>query len=115
MFNNKPGIGTAYIQVVGLGLLLTIAAMAPAAAQGSTTTTCTGGWSSLNCIKVYRDGVIDPHVRKTPEARSEREIAEANEHDRLWMARCRPVARHDAYGVKRYEYSASACEYGRYD
>jgi hypothetical protein len=115
MFNNKAGVRTLFIPL--LGLLLSIGAVAPAGAQGSgsVTTTCTGGWSSLSCFKVYRDGVTDPNVRKVPDVRSEREIAEAAEHDRLWTARCHPVAQHDAYGVKRYVYAASGCEYGRYE
>jgi hypothetical protein len=50
----------------------------------------------------------DPHLRGVPEASR----ANAAERDRKWSKRCHPVVERDGYGVARYQYAASGCEYG---
>ena len=114
MFNHKWAGSAAFIRLAGLALVLTFGLQGSAHADEVKTLTCTGG-GGLACIKIYREGITNPHIRQVPEIRGEREIAEADERDRRWVARCRPIARHDAYGVKHYQYAAAGCEYGRYE
>ena len=115
MFKHKWAGKAALTWLAGVALVLTFGLPGPARADGLKMLTCTGGGGGMACIKIYRDGITDPHIRQAPEIRGEREIAEADERDRQWVARCRPIARHDAYGVKRYEYAAAGCQYGRYE
>jgi hypothetical protein len=115
MFNQNWAGKADFIRLMGLALVLTVALPGQAGAEGSKTITCFGSWGASTCSVIYREGVVHPNIRQAPEIRGEREIAEAEDRDRRWMARCRPIARHDAYGVKRYEYAAAGCEYGRYE
>jgi hypothetical protein len=46
---------------------------------------------------------------------SAEETRAADERDRLWRDRCKPVVKQDARGVMRYVYAASGCEYGKYE
>jgi hypothetical protein len=113
MFNHKRAGKAAFMWLAGHALIFTFGLPASAQTDGLKMTTCTGSGGSVACITQYREGIINPHVRQVPEIRGERETAEADERDRRWTARCRPTVRHDAYGVKRYEYAAAGCEYGR--
>jgi len=115
MFKHKWAGSAVFIRLAGLALVLTFGVPGSASADGLKMLTCTGSGGGMACIKMYREGITDPNVRQIPEVRGERELAEAAERDRRWVARCRPIARHDAYGVKRYEYAAAGCEYGRYE
>jgi hypothetical protein len=103
--------------VTSLGALtcLTAVTLAPAQADGVRTFTCVGGYGSASCVSTWRRGPIgNPHVIHVPQ-RSEQELAEIEERDRLWRERCKPVVRSDAFGVGRYTYAAGGCEYGRLD
>jgi hypothetical protein len=91
----------------------TLAWLTPAEADRIRTTTCVRSGGVSSCTTIWRTGVGSGTVLWTP--RTEREAAEADERERLWLARCRPVAEHDQYGVKRYRYAAPGCEFGRYD
>jgi hypothetical protein len=98
--------------------LVTVAAatllwFAPAHAGEMMTETCVGTGGTYSCFWHDRDD--DPYVRHVSPPRSDKEIAESAERDRLWAARCRPVVRPDAYGVGRYRYAAPGCEFGRYE
>jgi hypothetical protein len=72
------------------------------------------GYGSGRCITIER-GLVNPYVIDVPPPRTEKEIADAAERDRLWQARCKPVIRQDHYGVRRYHYAAPGCEYGKYE
>lgn len=72
----------------------------------------TSNTSSDSCVEI-RHELTNPYVIEVPHA--EAEDREAAEHERLWRARCHPVIRQDRYGVNRYVYAASGCEYGRYE
>jgi hypothetical protein len=43
---------------------------------------------------------------------AETAFAQAEERDRRWIERCRPVIHRDRYGVGRYSYAARGCEFG---
>lgn len=94
------------------------AAGASRAPRGFTDTE--GGFSSTNCIGTWRDyncvsrwgPATDPYVRLVPQPLGEAEQARAIARDHRWLARCRPVIRHDIYGVARYLYAEPGCEFG---
>ena len=51
---------------------------------------------------LHVEPVYDAHERANRAAREQK-----------WKARCRPILREDKYGVTRYHYSASGCEFGK--
>lgn len=68
---------------------------------------------SGNCAFMERSGPFGiARIYKVEEPRGE-ELDAALERDRKWLARCKPVIRQDAYGVGRYYYAASGCEFGK--
>jgi hypothetical protein len=67
-----------------------------------------------SCVEI-RHELTNPYVIPVPPPRSEAEARDIDAHERLWRARCRPVARQDRYGVNRYVYAAPGCEYGKYE
>ncbi len=81
---------------------------AKAQADGVRQTTCAGGRFAASCITTWR--YWEPSA---PEPPTQQEIAESRERDRQWQARCRPVIKQDEFGVARYTYAASGCEYGK--
>ena len=82
----------------------------PAFADGIRNTTCLTSGGGISCTTLWqRTGggqvlpwQIDP-----------RETAANAERERRWLARCRPVARQDQFGVSRYSYAAAGCEFGK--
>jgi hypothetical protein len=72
------------------------------------------GYGYGGCVSIEHE-LTNPYVIEVPQPRTEREIAEAAERERLWQARCRPVIRQDHYGVRRYHYAVPDCEYGKYE
>jgi hypothetical protein len=98
----------------------------PAQAGSVYSTSCSGGFGygygggSISgyglggCVEIER-GLVNPYVIGVPPPKTEKEIADAAERERLWLARCRPVIRQDHYGVRRYHYAAPGCEYGKYE
>lgn len=98
----------------------------PVQAGSVFSTSCSGGfgysygggsgsaYGNGRCVEI--EGVLrNPYVIDVPPPRTEKEIADAAERQRLWEARCRPVIRQDHYGVRRYHYAAPGCEYGKYE
>ena len=83
---------------------------APSRAADVETTSCVGSPGASSCTTVWRRA-DDSSVRivSVPAAALGSEGAE---RDRLWLARCRPVIKPDRYGVGRYHYAASGCEFG---
>lgn len=78
---------------------------------------CVSGGSffsgSANCVFMKHAGPGGiARIYKVDEPRGE-ELDAALERDRKWMARCKPVIRQDAYGVGKYYYAASGCEFGK--
>jgi hypothetical protein len=73
-----------------------------------------GGYGAGGCVEIERE-LVNPYVIEVPQPRTEKEIADAAERQRLWLARCRPVIRQDHYGVRRYHYAVPDCEYGKYE
>jgi hypothetical protein len=73
-------------------------------------TSCVRSFRSFTCVTRWGPAV-DPNIRYAP-PRDEREQSELAARNQQWLARCRPVIRADEYGVGRYRYAASGCEYG---
>jgi hypothetical protein len=76
-------------------------------------TNCIGWYGNSSCVELWRQGAVNPHIRTVPLAGSEQESTAIRRRVERWQARCRPVARQDAYGVVRYRYAASGCDFGR--
>ena len=87
-----------------------VLASGTARADGIRSTTCISSSGALFCTTQWRrtgggqllPWQVDP-----------RETAATTERERKWLARCRPVARTDQYGVSRYSYAAAGCEFGK--
>jgi hypothetical protein len=77
--------------------------------RGSRTTTCVGAYGLGTCVENWYRSYDD----NGPRQRTAQEIAESEERDRKWAARCRPTLRQDRYGVERYVYAVPDCEFGR--
>jgi hypothetical protein len=96
---------------VGVALVLSAGTFASADAGGVGTLTCLRGAASLSCAAQWATAG-DPYVRTVPEVLGEEEKARAEARDQKWLSHCRPVVKHDAYGVARYQYATPGCEYG---
>ena len=70
------------------------------------------GDSSDSCVEIRRE-LTNPYVIRVQAPQSPEDLAEANEQDRLWQARCRPTLQQDMLGIDRYHYAAPGCEYGK--
>jgi len=71
-------------------------------------------YGANTCIEV-RHELVNPYVVQVGPPQSEADYRAADEHDRLWTARCKPVVRQDSRGIDRYVYAAPGCDYGRYE
>jgi hypothetical protein len=67
-----------------------------------------------SCVEIRRE-LTNPYVIQISPAKSAEETRAADERDRLWRDRCKPVVKQDARGVSRYVYAASGCDYGKYE
>lgn len=72
---------------------------------------CVGWRASLNCVARWGEAG-DPYVRLVPSPADNAERAHAAERDHKWEQRCQPAIAQDRYGVPRYQYGASRCEFG---
>jgi hypothetical protein len=94
------------------GLVLAWSAWA-GSANAIHNTVCVGGYGSLACSTNWRyrddEGVTASQLKTADPV----ETAAAQERERKWVERCRPVVRQDALGVGRYHYAARGCEFGR--
>jgi hypothetical protein len=99
------------ISVTTLAMLVMPGTFERTHAGGIETTSCVGSYGAFSCTTVWgRAG--DLHIRTVSDPSSAHEEADVAERDRKWVARCRPVITHDRYGVSRYHYAASGCEFG---
>lgn len=105
----------ARLGLPALSLFMTTIWLAPAHADGSITSACARTAAASACTTIWRSGRGDSAGPALWTPRAEREAAAANERERLWLARCRPTLEYDGYGVGRYRYAASGCEFGRYE
>jgi hypothetical protein len=104
---------------MNLRLTLTIATLGLALTQvpaqaGSAMLSCFGGRGVGTCVLNYGGGDGNPHVRTIPAPATEQDKAESAQRERLWVARCKPQMAVDDFGVQRYTYAASACDFGKY-
>jgi hypothetical protein len=72
------------------------------------------GYGDDSCIEIRRE-LVNPYIISVPQPQTEKDVADAAARDRLWQARCRPVIRQDQHGVRRYQYAAAGCDYGKYE
>ena len=83
---------------------------AGARADGVRNTTCLGTVGAFSCTTQWHragGGQVFPWQIDA------RETAASTERERKWLARCRPIARQDQFGVSRYSYAAAGCEFGK--
>jgi hypothetical protein len=104
------------ITQLGCAALATLALMMlpTAYADGVSRTNCFRGSTTTSCTTTWQRGTISPSSILSRDAAA-REAAAEEERYQRWIDRCRPVIRHDQYGVARYVYAARGCEFGRTD
>jgi hypothetical protein len=71
-------------------------------------------YGSDNCVEIRRE-LTNPYVIHVPPPQNEKDVADLVARERLWQARCKPVIRQDVHGVRRYQYAAAGCDYGKYE
>lgn len=96
---------------VGAMIALSVVTLGQASAGGVADLSCVRGARSFNCAAQWATAG-DPYVRAVPEVLGEVPKAQAVAREQKWIKRCRPVVERDSYGVARYHYAASGCEYG---
>jgi len=74
----------------------------------------TNAYGDDSCVEIRRE-LTNPYVIQVPPPATEKDVADAAARDRLWQARCKPIIRQDAHGVRRYVFAAAGCEYGKYE
>jgi hypothetical protein len=79
-------------------------------ADGIRNTTCISSSGAFACTTQWHRASATQHL---PWQIDPRETAAAKERERRWLARCRPIARQDQFGVSRYSYAAAGCEFGK--
>ena len=94
-----------------LSVLVSAAAPSQARAQELESGGCVGGVYAYNCVNRWGPAG-DPFIRIVPPPADAAERAIANERERRWADRCRPVIKQDRYGVGRYHYAMPGCEFG---
>ena len=109
-----PIISSSLARAALLLVAATLTSM-PANADGSVTTSCVGIRGAATCTTIWKRGLGDSFEPALWTPRAQRDAAASAERERLWLARCRPVAEFDRYGVKRNRYAATGCEFGRYE
>lgn len=105
----RPPSITERILWLGLGVvvLLVFAFCSGGHAAGVRSTTCFG----RSCVTTWGPAGT-PGIVHVPGPTSAEDAALAEERDRAWVERCRPVPNVDRYGVTRYTYALPGCEYG---
>jgi hypothetical protein len=71
-------------------------------------------YGSDNCVEIRRE-LTNPYIIHVPPPQNEKDVADLAARERLWQARCKPVIRQDVHGVRRYQYAAPGCDYGKYE
>jgi len=74
----------------------------------------TSAYGSDSCVEIRRE-LTNPYVIHVPPPQNEKDVADIAARERLWQARCRPIIRQDVQGVRRYQYAAAGCDYGKYE
>ena len=94
-------------------LALVASSHSAANADWAITGSCIGGWGMRNCVVNQYDTLRDPHVRPVRTLDDQPISKESIARDRKWLAFCKPVIVKDRYGVERYHYARTGCEFGR--
>jgi hypothetical protein len=95
--------------------LMLVVWLSSARADGIITTSCVRSIGAASCVTIFRRGLGDSYGTALWTPRMEKQAADAAERERLWLARCQPTVKQDAYGVGRYSYAAAGCEFGKND
>ncbi len=110
-----------WLKALAGGLLMQAAVLPTASAEAEYAFSggCLGNGGyfsgSSNCAFTERKGPFGiARIYKVDEPTGEA-LEQALERDRKWLARCKPAIRQDAYGVGKYYYAASGCEFGKSD
>jgi hypothetical protein len=96
---------------IGAALVLSILAQTSANAGSVSNYSCVGRWTGFNCAEQWGEAG-NPYIRLVPEPLGEAERGQLAARDRRWVDHCHPVVQYDRYGVARYRYSATGCEFG---
>jgi hypothetical protein len=96
---------------MGAALVLSFLAQTAANAGNGSNDSCAGRWTGYNCAALSAEA-DNPYIRLIPEPLGDNEKALFAQRDRKWVDHCHPVVQYDRYGVARYRYSATGCEFG---
>jgi hypothetical protein len=96
---------------IGAALVLSILAQTSANAGNASDPSCAGRWTGFNCAALSGEA-NNPYIRLVPEPLGDNERAQFAQRDRRWVDHCHPVVQYDRYGVARYRYTATGCEFG---
>lgn len=99
-------VAAAVLSILTLGVIYSAAY-----ADGVVVGGCIGSAGAVNCVGSWGEAG-NSHIRVVPPPADDVERARAAERDRKWEARCHPTIAQDRYGVPRYQYAASGCEFG---
>lgn len=103
----------AIISTICLAAMLSLGSGTSALA-GAGTLACSEGDASIQCQVTWGPGAGGiARVIEVDAPRDEGQRRASAERFQRWTERCRPVVRPDRYGVGRYFYAASGCEFGR--
>ena len=98
----------ATLTIATLGL-----ALSQAPAQADTyMLNCFGGRGAGSCV--LSNGGRPIRISGRARTKTDQDKAESAQRERLWVARCKPQMAVDDFGVQRYTYAASACDFGKY-
>ena len=101
----------AKVSVVAVAMLIMSGVLGATYAGEIEATSCVGINGAFSCGTAWR-GIDNPNIRSVSTSDSAQEKAAIAERDHQWVARCHPVIKQDRYGVNRYHYAASGCEFG---
>jgi hypothetical protein len=83
------------------------------AAAGAASGICSRSGESVTCTAQWGSaGGGFPQIIYVPD-QDRWDADTADQREKRWLARCRPVIRQDQYGVARYAYAAPGCEFGK--
>jgi hypothetical protein len=93
---------------IGAALVLSVLVQTAANAGNASTDGCGGRWTGFNCT----EQATDSNIRIVPEPVGENQKSLFAARDRRWVDHCHPTVQYDRYGVARYRYAATGCEFG---
>jgi hypothetical protein len=107
----RSATAARYGAAATLSLIISGVILSAAYADGMLVGGCVRSRGAVNCVARWGEAG-DPYIRLVPDPADALAKKRSAERDRRWEERCRPLIAQDRYGVPRYHYAASGCEFG---